>query len=129
VPIWVIQCFWNERRGIFEKEYRDQTPEARAEFRATLNLLRDSATIEGWCRPAFDRLSGKYRQLGKLRFKANGAQHRPLGFFGPGTQAFTLLAWATERDGRYWPPGIRDSALDRMKRILEDPTRAHEFDF
>jgi hypothetical protein len=42
---------------------------------------------------------------------------------------FTLLVWATERDREYAPPGIRDTALERMELVIADPTRAHEFDF
>jgi hypothetical protein len=128
--MWVIRCFWNARGNVFEEEYRQQSPRARAEFRATLNGLRAQPTIEGWCRAnGFDRLSGKYRKLGKLRFKVPGVQHRPLGFFGPGEKTFTLLVWATERDGKFDPPNVRDTALQRMNLVLGDPTRAHELDF
>ena len=127
---WVIRCFCNTRENVFENEYREQSPAARAEFRATLNGLRDQPSIIGWSRPGgFDRLSGQYRDLGKLRFKVRNVQHRPLGFFGPKYRTFTLLAWATERDGKFDPPNIRDTALRRMNLVLEDPARAHEFDF
>lgn len=129
MPIWVIRCFGNDRRAIFEKEYREQTAQTRMEFRATLNALRDRETRADWCRPDFDMLSKKYRDLGKLRFKASDVQHRPLGFFGPSSGMFTLLVWATERDREYAPPGIRDTALERMELVIADPTRAHEFDF
>lgn len=127
---WVIRCFRNARDNVFEREYREQPPAARAEFRATLNGLRGQLSIIGWCRPnGFDRLGGHYRALGKLRFKVRNVQHRPLGFFGPGGRTFTLLVWATERDGKFDPPGIRDTALRRMNLVLEDPSRAHELDF
>lgn len=126
----MIRCFGNVRGNLFEKEYRERSIEARAEFRSTLNGLRDQPTIVGWCRPrGFDRLSGQYRALGKLRFKVRNVQHRPLGFFGPDQKTFTLLAWATERDGKFDPPNIRDTALRRMNMVLEDTRRAHAFDF
>src|ERR1700731_4020345 len=98
------------------------------EFRATINLLRDRALRADWCRPDFDMLGGKHRDIGKLRFKASRAQHRPLGFFGPFPQTFTLLTWATERDREFAPPEVLDRALNRMKLVIENPTRAHEFD-
>lgn len=131
MAIWVKKCFCNAQGDdLFEKEYRAQPVGARAEFRATLNGLRDQPTIEGWCRPnGFDRLAGKYRELGKLRFKALNVQHRPLGFFGLGYKIFTLLVWATERDGKFDPPGVRDTALQRMKLVRENPARAHDLDF
>jgi hypothetical protein len=129
MPRWAIMGYGNARRALFEEEYRAQTAIARAEFRATWNGLRDQVR-EAWTRPAgFDMLSGNYNKLGKLRFKASNAQHRPLGFFGPGSNEFTFVAWATERDGKFAPPGIRDTALDRMSAILEGRAEAYEFDF
>jgi len=101
-----------------------------AEFRAVLNGLLFQEDITGWCRPnGFDRLSGKYRELGKLRFKVANVQHRPLGFFGPERKMFTLLIWSTERDGKFNPPNVRDTALDRMNQVLRDRERANECNF
>jgi len=80
-------------------------------------------------RTGFDRLSGKYRELGKLRFKVANVQHRPLGFFGPERKMFTLLIWSTERDGKFNPPNVRDTALDRMNQVLRDRERANECNF
>lgn len=93
------------------------------------NGLKDQQRKE-WVRPAgFDMLSGKYGKLGKLRFKAANAQHRPIGFFGPGPNEFTLLAWATERDSKYDPPDIRETALKRMEAIENGTSPAYDFDF
>jgi hypothetical protein len=131
MPPWVIRCFCNARgEALFDEAYREQLPEARAKFRATLNGLKAQPGIEGWCRPnGFDRLSGKYRQLGKIRFQAVKVQHRPLGFFGPTSRTFTLLVWATERDGKFDPPNVREVALERMKLVINNPERSREFDF
>jgi hypothetical protein len=126
---WIIRCYGNDRRNLFDEQYRGQPPAVRAEFRATLNGLRDQP-IDGWSRAAgFDRLSGAYRDLGKLLFKAANAQHRPLGFFGPGENEFTLLIWATERDQKFDPPGVRDTALQRMRAIQNGTAKTYEFDF
>lgn len=130
---WVIKCYCNANgRDVFDKEYGRQSNDAKSEFRSVLNGLKDQPTIQGWMRPnGFDRLSGKYRQLGKLIFKARKTkvQHRPIGFFGPGEGEFTLLAWASERGDAWDPPNVRDTALARMNEILKDHTRAHERDF
>lgn len=125
---WIIKCYGNERRNLFDEQYRDQDVTVRAEFRAVLNALRDQP-MEGWCRPDFDRLSGQYSELGKLRFKVSNVQHRPLGFFGPQQNEFTLLIWATERDGKFNPAGIQDTALERIKRIGDGRAKVYEFDF
>jgi hypothetical protein len=135
MPIWTILCCHNDRdRDLFCGDYDDQTAKARANFRVTINVLRDQPTIEGWCRPnGFDLLSGKkyrrYRGLGKLLFKTPEAQHRPLGFFGPRPGCFTLLVWATERDGEFDPPNVLKTALDRMNRIKENPGLARDCDY
>lgn len=129
---WTIRCYLSgSGRDLFDADLRDQTVQAQAEFRSVLNGLRDEPGIEGWNRPnGFDRLSGKFRELGKLRFKANGVQHRPLGFFGPHNRTFTLLIWATERDGEWDPPNVRETALQRMKLVKNKPEEAsHECDF
>ena len=131
---WAILCFHNERGSdLFCREYEAQTAAARAHFRATLNGLRDQPTVQGWCREnGFDRLTGKryrrYRGLGKLRFKTPDAAHRPLGFFGPGPRAFTLLIWETERDRRFYPPNVLETALDRMRAVQANPSLADECD-
>jgi hypothetical protein len=106
---WSVRCFTNTRGAdLFDRQYSDQVAAVRAEFRATLNGLLAQDDITGWCRPnGFDRLSGKYRDLGKLRFKVGNVQHRPLGFFGPEIRTLTLLIWATERDGKFDPPNVR----------------------
>src|SRR5258708_285897 len=102
-PRWTIGAYQRPNgRRVFVEEYASQSTAVKAEFRAVLNELRHQDGIDGWCRPnGFDRLSGEYRALGKLRFKVLNVQHRPLGFFGPFPDTFTLLAWATERDKKY----------------------------
>jgi hypothetical protein len=135
MPAWTIRCFRSERgRDLFVDQYRGQTVKARAMFRATINVLRDQPDIQGWSRVnGFDRLTGKkyrrYHGLGKLLFKADGVQHRPLGFFGPTERSFTLLIWATERNWEFYPPSVLGTALDRMGAVTRNPERAGEFHF
>jgi hypothetical protein len=131
MPTWVVRCFRAAGGAdLFDRDYSRQVVEVRAEFRATLNGLLAQEDITGWSRPnGFDRLSGKYRELGKLRFKVAKVQHRPLGFFGPERKTFTLLIWATERDGKYDPPNVRDTALRRMAQVKQNPRRADECNF
>ena len=42
---------------------------------------------------------------------------------------YTLLVWATERDGKFDPRGVRDLAMKRMKMIRANPELAAEYDF
>ena len=130
---WRILCFHNQSgRDLFCEEYAAQTPHARAKFRTTINVLRDQER-NCWTRPiGFDLLTGKkyrqYRGLGKLRFKTAEAAHRPLGFFGPQSGSFTLLIWATERDGKFRPPNVLDTAFSRMRSVIENHGLADECD-
>lgn len=115
---------------MFHESYLEQLAEAKGLLRARLNLLKSQPVMEGWCRiNGFDKLVGKYRELGKVRFKANNTQHRPLGFFGPEQKMFTLLIWATERDGKFDPPNVRDTALSRMNLVKQSPELAYASDF
>src|SRR5262245_5867795 len=108
---WEVLCFHNERgRDVFCLEYQQQMVRAKAKFRTTIETLRDQPR-DRWTREnGFDLLTGKkyrqYRGLGKLRIQVPGAAHRPLGFFGPRPGTFTLLIWATERDGEFSPPNV-----------------------
>lgn len=128
---WTIRCFCNVRGDAnFDEDYREQSADARARFRATLSGLKAQPTIDGWSLPnGFERLSGKYGKLGKIKFKTLNVHHCPLGFFGPGARSFTLLIWATERDAAFSPPDVRDIALERIKIVTANPERAHELDF
>ncbi|SRR5260221_6954568 len=129
MPRWTITCYGNDRRNLFDEAYWAQSTRVRAEFRAVLNGLRDQP-ITGWIRPAgFDRLTGPYRELGKLRFNVQNVQHRPLGFFVPGRTEFTLLIWATERDRKWDPPNVRDTAMQRRQWIIDGTGKVYEFDY
>jgi hypothetical protein len=135
MPVWRIMCFHNDRgRDLFCEAYVRQTARARAKFRVTIEILSDQPAIEGWCRQnGFDLLAGKryhrYHGLGKVRFKTPDAAHRPLGFFGPTQGTFTLLVWATERDGQFDPPNVLETALHRMREVENNPGLANECDF
>ncbi len=130
MPVWAIRFFRTGQRSEFLEKYDEQSAKVRAEFRATMNGLLDQPSITGWSRPnGFDRLSREYRELGKFRFKVENVQHRPLGFFGPDQKMYTLLVWATERDGKFDPRGVRDLAMKRMKMIRANPELAAEYDF
>lgn len=130
---WTILCIHNERgRDLFCQGYAAQTAQARAKFRITIEILQEQPP-HGWSREnGFDLLAGRkyqrYRDLGKLRVKTADAAHRPLGFFGPRPNTFTLLAWATERDGQFYPPSVLETALRRMQAVRANPELANACD-
>lgn len=68
-----------------------------------------------------------YEHIWELRAGCSGVQYRPLGCYGPGQRAFTLLIGTIEKGGKI-PAGDGMSAIDRRDRVLKGwPTCEHEF--
>ncbi len=76
------------------------------------------ALLSEWHEPRARKLSG-YKGLYEIRFKAGKVQQRPIGFFGPGSDEFTILVWATHKQNVYKPPKALDTASARRKAVLE----------
>lgn len=72
--------------------------------------------ITEWHEPKAKKLKG-YRELYEIRFKADRKQHRPIGYFGPGKDEFTILIYATHKQDIYDPSSALDSAEFRRKEI------------
>ena len=79
-------------------------------------------------RPQYAPVSG-YQGLGKLRFKANKIQYRPIGFFGPASGEFTLLIGAEERNQRFVPRDVPDQAVRRKAMAASDRGRIRVYDY
>lgn len=84
-------------------------------FRARIKYLA-RVPVADWHTPHAKKLQG-VKDLYEIRFKANGVQHRPLGFFGPGPSEFTILILATHKDDVYKPSSAIDTAAQRRKAI------------
>lgn len=89
----------------FRDWYEALDEEVQAAFDARLRSLRQQPR-NGWIMPHFRLLHGPCAGLGELRFKARRVQYRPLGFFGPGPNEFTLLIGATENGGALRPKNV-----------------------
>lgn len=79
-----------------------------------------------WARPQFAPVG---QGLGKLRWKANGIQYRPIGFFGPGSGQFTLLIGAEERNRKWVPKDAPEQAARRMATVQSDTTRVRVYEY
>lgn len=71
-----------------------------------------------WKRPQAAKLQG-VEEIYEIRFFADRKQYRPLGFFGPGANEFTVLVLAIEKGTRYDPPSAIDTAGRRRKDLLK----------
>lgn len=108
--------------------YRSQSAGAQAAFDAVREYL-EVRERDDWRRPDFDKLSGRYKELGELRFEVANVQYRPLGFFGPAKAEFTILVGATKKGNIYDPPDALETALKRRKEVLQNPARSKICDF
>lgn len=107
--------------------YDRQTDSVQGALDVLLEYL-EQRTRDEWRRPEFDLLSGKMRDIGELRFKADRKQYRILGFFGPLQSEFTLLIGASKKGSQYDPKDALETALKRKNEIIKDGTRGHVFD-
>lgn len=90
---------------------------AQVKFDVELKYLAVALPTE-WHEPRARKLGG-HEGLYEIRFKAGKVQQRPIGFFGPGSDEFTILVWATHKQNVYKPSKAFDTADARRKAVLE----------
>ena len=84
-------------------------------FKARVRYLSNTG-ISDWKAPQAKKLKG-VTGIYEIRFKANGVQHRPLGFFEPNADEFTILVWATHKQDIYDPNDAISTAEKRRNQI------------
>lgn len=107
---------------VFDLWYRTLLPEAQAKFDTRIEYLRDTPAHQ-WnpkCAKHLTDSDGIY----EIRFHADRIQYRPLGFFGPKRQDFTLAFPATEKGDKFVPKDAIEHAETRKKIVLKDHQRA-----
>ncbi len=114
-------------RGAIAEWYEGLGIEAQEEFHARLKRLANLRR-HLWVRPLYAPVKDG---IGKIRFKGEGIQYRPLGWFGPKEGQFTLLFPAEERNSRFNPDDALKQAIQRRKLILSDASnrRVRQYDF
>jgi hypothetical protein len=103
--------------------YDGGSAQLKGRFFSRLRILAQlprSEWHEGYCK----KLEGEGAGLYELRFQADKAQQRPLGFFLSGS-VFVLLLWATEKNDRFVPKRACEIALRRKEEVLADGKRSH----
>ncbi|MDX2205659.1 MAG: type II toxin-antitoxin system RelE/ParE family toxin [Hyphomicrobiaceae bacterium] len=112
---------------MIKKWYDDQTASVQAAMDAVKEYL-EQRPREQWRRPEFDKLSGRYSDLGEFRFKVGNVEYRPLGFFGPSRADFTILIGASKKGRNYTPKDALETALKRRKEVLGDMSRSKPYE-
>lgn len=84
-------------------------------FRARVKYLAVTRAVD-WHEPQAKKLKGA-NGVYEIRFKADGVQQRPLGFFGPGASEFTILTLAAKKQDVYKPHAAIETAGQRRKAV------------
>lgn len=84
-------------------------------FLTRLRYLAETEKID-WHEPQAKKLKG-VENVYEIRFKAGNIQYRPLGYFGPGKNDFTILVWAYKKQSVYTPAEAIGSAEKRGKLL------------
>jgi hypothetical protein len=120
----IIKAFQTDRgENVFKKWVRSQPVNAQAEIKSRLRYLK---TLNAWEVPYVKKLRGT-KCLFEIRIKKNNVQYRPLGFYGPDQNEFTLLAGAIEKDSKFQPRTVIQTAETRRKKILKDKRYAIKY--
>lgn len=102
--------------------YAAQTPNVQAAFDQRIRALWQMKPQE-WREPYTKQLEGPCDGLIEIRFKADRAQQRPLGFYGPGGMVFTIVLMAREIGDRFEPRDACEIAQARKADVLRNPVQ------
>lgn len=119
--MWNIRCYVSESgRNQISEWYNAQSSAVQATFDMAMSYLVDQPR-DGWVDPSAKRLAGGgCKGLTEIRFKAEKTQIRPLGFFGPEANEFTILFNAIEKGGDFVPKDSCKQASKRRKYVESD---------
>lgn len=121
--MWTVKYYVVSNGGSPFKDWYDGLgEEVRAVFDARLDHLKQQPR-NGWSMPHFRLLHGPCAGLGEIRFNARRVQYRPLGFFGPGPNEFTLLVGAIEKGGEIRPTSACAAALKYVSGLKLNQTK------
>jgi hypothetical protein len=94
----------------------DKVDEAVREYFLVRVRYLMNVPISDWHRPYAAKLSG-VKDVYEIRFKADNKQYRPMGFFGPRENEFTIVVWAIEKGKVYNPHDAVVLAERRRKEV------------
>lgn len=119
--MWNINCYQSSNgKSDVQETYDSGTDALQAELETALDYLK-VRTRDEWRRPKAAKLTrcDEFRDFFEIRCFADNVQQRPIGYFGPGENDFTILIWATEKGNKLIPAEWCKKANRRRKQILE----------
>lgn len=118
--MWKIKCYVSARgENDAQETYSSGTDDLKAELEVAISYL-ETRGREEWRRPHAHKLSKctEFRDFFEIRLFANGVQERPIGYFGPKPNEFTILLWAKEKGGKLKPVNWCEKANRFRKEII-----------
>ena len=88
-------------------------------FKSKVRFLKNTP-VPDWKRTGVKKIASF--DILEIKLDANKTEHRPLGYFGPGKNEFTILEWATHKQDIYDPHDAFKTANSR--RTLVENGRA-----
>lgn len=130
---WNLKCYVRPGGGSKVQEtYNRGSDELQAAFDVQMQMLL-KLDKEFWKRPSAAKLvqcaKNEFRDYYEIRLFADRVQQRPIGYFGPSEDDFTILVWATERGNQLKPKSWRDKADYARELIEKDGDYAAVFEF
>ncbi|WP_340121299.1 hypothetical protein [Methylobacter svalbardensis] len=121
-----IKCYESSSgKNEVQETYDSGTEELKAELEVALAYLK-VRNRQDWRRPHAHKMSKckEFRNFFETRFFANRLQQRPIGYFGPEENDFTILIWATEKGNKLNPENWCGKSNRRREEIINGNAKA-----
>jgi hypothetical protein len=123
--VWTFRYYaGHQGGGGFRDEFEAQSIQCKARLRSKLLILAQLEYVD-WREPLFKVLTDG---ISEVRFKADNAQQRPLGFRSD-VYEYTLLLWAKEQSNRFTPRDACESARKRKTACINNRSLTRELWF
>lgn len=119
--MWNIKCYVaSNGSSQVQSAYDSGSAALKAELEVELEYLKIRGREE-WRRPHAAKLTkcDDFRDFYEIRMYSDRVQQRPIGYFGPGANDFTILLWATEKGGKLYPENWCKKA-NRLRKEIRD---------
>ncbi|WP_353192136.1 type II toxin-antitoxin system RelE/ParE family toxin [Pandoraea pnomenusa] len=125
---WVKQ---GNETSEFTEHYDRLDAKGQARCDERLRYLRDQPP-HMWKDPHAKKLSWENDKLCQgiyeIRFEAGRVQQRPMGYFGQGSDEFSIMVWATHKGSQYKPSNFCELAKRRFECVCENKCRTEEIE-
>jgi hypothetical protein len=132
MALWTVKGLVDRRSAkqetIVAQWYERQQEDVQIAFVTRMKFLR-GLPEDGWDRPYVGQLRWKEcKGLFEIVISVHEVEHRPIGYFS-GKMEFTIVAFATERDGKFEPRSVCETAQRIVRQIAEGKEQARVITF